>query len=213
MGKPVGLWMSDKQDAFVKGIAAEFPDVPHRYCDNHFLRDLAKPVLEADSHAKVQMRKKVRGLRKIEQAVLQQQKAETEEDLTPDGSWSHRHGDAAANTSAAVVDPAASWCSTIARRCVGFSMTIKGGHCILPACGWRRPRRSPGVDPTELGREKRGFAEEQLGRLSGCIEAGLDEVRDEQEMIREYVEVIAEVAATLEPGARTSRSVRRSSRR
>jgi hypothetical protein len=70
LGKPVALWMSDRQDAFVTGIAAEFPDVPHRYCDNHFLRDVAKPVLEADSHAKVQMRKKVRGLRTIEQAVL-----------------------------------------------------------------------------------------------------------------------------------------------
>ena len=60
LNKTVGLWISDKQDAFVTGIAAEFPDVPHRYCDNHFLRDLAKPVLEADSHAKVQMRRKVR---------------------------------------------------------------------------------------------------------------------------------------------------------
>jgi hypothetical protein len=73
LGKTVVLWISDKQDAFVKGIAAEFPDVPHRYCDNHFLRDVAKPVLEADSHAKVQMRHKVRGLRKIEQAVLKRQ--------------------------------------------------------------------------------------------------------------------------------------------
>jgi hypothetical protein len=70
LGKPVALWISDKQDAFVTGIAAEFPAVPHRYCDNHFLRDLAKPVLEADSHAKVQMLKKVRGLRGIEQSVL-----------------------------------------------------------------------------------------------------------------------------------------------
>ena len=58
LGKTVKLWISDKQDAFVKGIAAEFPDVPHRYCANHFLRDLAKPILEADSHAKVQMRKR-----------------------------------------------------------------------------------------------------------------------------------------------------------
>ena len=76
LGKQVVLWLSDRQDAFVTGIAAEFPDVPHRYCANHFLRDVAKPVLEADSHAKVQMRKKVRGLRKIEQAVLQHQQAE-----------------------------------------------------------------------------------------------------------------------------------------
>src|SRR5262249_11156537 len=65
LGTTVELWVSDRQDVFVKAIAAEFPDVPHRYCDNHFLRDLAKPVLEADSHAKVQMRKKVRGLRTI----------------------------------------------------------------------------------------------------------------------------------------------------
>jgi hypothetical protein len=72
----VVLWISDRQDAFVTGVAAEFPDVPHRYCDNHFLRDVAKPVLEADSHAKVRMRKKVRGLRKIEQAVLKRQRVE-----------------------------------------------------------------------------------------------------------------------------------------
>jgi hypothetical protein len=72
IGKPVRGWISDKQEAFVKGIALEFPGQPHRYCQNHFLRDLAKPMLEADSHPKVQMRKKVRGLREIEQQVLPQ---------------------------------------------------------------------------------------------------------------------------------------------
>jgi hypothetical protein len=76
LGKPIRLWMSDKQDAFVKGIAAQFPGIPHRYCANHFLRDLAKPTLASDSHAKVQMRTKVRGLRAIEREVLQEQKQE-----------------------------------------------------------------------------------------------------------------------------------------
>ena len=71
LGLPVRLWLSDKQDAFVTGIAAEFPGTPHRYCENHFLRDLAKPVLEADSHAKVAMRRKIRGLRAVEREVLQ----------------------------------------------------------------------------------------------------------------------------------------------
>jgi hypothetical protein len=75
LGKPVQLWMSDKQDAFVTAIAAEFPGVPHRYCQNHFLRDVAEEVLEADSHAKVQMRRKVRGLRAIERDVLAQRRA------------------------------------------------------------------------------------------------------------------------------------------
>ena len=75
LGCRVRLWMSDKQDAFVKTIASVCPGVPHRYCSNHFLRDLAKPVLELDSHAKVQMRGKIRGLRAIEREVLQERAA------------------------------------------------------------------------------------------------------------------------------------------
>ena len=71
LDKPIGVWMSDKQDAFVQAIGMEFPHTPHRYCHNHFLRDVAKPVLELDSQAKVKMRRKVRGLRTIERRVLQ----------------------------------------------------------------------------------------------------------------------------------------------
>lgn len=74
LGKKVRLWISDKQDAFLSGIAAEFPGVPHRYCQNHFLRDVAQPMLEEDSHAKVRMRSKVRGLRAIERQLLQDQR-------------------------------------------------------------------------------------------------------------------------------------------
>jgi hypothetical protein len=109
LGLPVGLWMSDQQDAFVKAIAAEFPDVPHRSCDHHFLRDLARPVLDADSHAKVQMGKKVRGLRTIEQAVLKRQKAKTRDEsaaAAPEATGTAPA--AAANRSAAEVDPAGS---------------------------------------------------------------------------------------------------------
>ena len=36
--------------------------------------------------------------------------------------------------------------------------------------------------------------------MSGCIKKGLEEVKEQQETIRGYVGVIAEVAATLEPG-------------
>jgi len=68
--KPVCGWVSDKQDACVTAIAAEFPDTPHRLCSNHFLRDAAQVLLEVDSQAKVQMRHKVRGLRSLERIVL-----------------------------------------------------------------------------------------------------------------------------------------------
>ena len=70
LAQPVRAWMSDKQEAFVKAIATEFPGIPHRYCQNHFARDVAKPVLDMDSQAKVTMRRKVRGLRAIERRVL-----------------------------------------------------------------------------------------------------------------------------------------------
>jgi hypothetical protein len=66
----------------VYGIAEEFPGVAHRYCENHFLRDLAKPMLEADSHAKVKMRNRVRGLRGVERNVLERRR---EREVSTDG--------------------------------------------------------------------------------------------------------------------------------
>ena len=70
LGKPVRAWVSDKQQAFVTGIAKVFPNVPHRLCKIHFVRRLAKETRDEDGRVKVQMRKKVRGLRAIERAVL-----------------------------------------------------------------------------------------------------------------------------------------------
>jgi hypothetical protein len=103
LGKPIELWMSDKQDAFVNGIAVEFPDVPHRYCANHFLRDVARPVLEADSHAKVQMRKKVRGLRDIEKQVLRQRHAAQTEQQPASGAAAEAAPESAEDEAAQVV--------------------------------------------------------------------------------------------------------------
>lgn len=92
IGKPVRGWISDKQDAFVSGVKEVFPGVPHRYCANHFLRNAAKPMLEADSHAKVQMRRKVRGLRNIERRMLAQR---TERDAAASAQPAPSQGPAA----------------------------------------------------------------------------------------------------------------------
>src|SRR3954471_10721758 len=77
---------------------------------------------------------------------------------------------------------------------------IRGAASPSRAEDGRSVDRGSRVAATELGRERRGFAEAQLGRLAGCIEGGLDGVKEQQEIIRGYVEVIAEVAATLGPG-------------
>ena len=36
LGTPVRLWISETQEAVVRGSAAEFPGVPHRDCAKHF---------------------------------------------------------------------------------------------------------------------------------------------------------------------------------
>src|SRR3954447_11131836 len=157
LGTPVGLWMSDKQNAFVTGIAAEFPDVPHRYCDNHFLRDLAQPVLEADSHAKVQMRTKVRGLRTIEQTVLQRQKAEAMKDRAPDAPEATITATAAvANRSAAVVDPAGSVMLDYCAAVRGILNDDQGG-----------PLHPPGVRMAEALGEVQESIQRDLGAKKG----------------------------------------------
>ncbi len=83
LDKPVRGWMSEKQEAFVKAIAREFPGTPHRYCSNHFLRDVAQPVLEMDSRAQVKMRRKVRGLRALERRVLEAHRPAAAPEPTP----------------------------------------------------------------------------------------------------------------------------------
>jgi hypothetical protein len=168
LGKRVVLWMSDKQDAFVKGIAVEFPGVAHRYCDNHFLRDVAKPVLDADSHAKVKMRKKVRGLRGIEQSVLKERRrtAEPESQALPESSIviETAHLD---DTPVAEEEPAGDVVLAYCARC-GHSQRRSGWTA---SSAWfadgPSAHRGAAVDPTKLGREKgvRRKATRPLGRL------------------------------------------------
>jgi hypothetical protein len=58
--------------------------------DDHFLRDVAKPVLEQDRHAKVQMRSKIRGLRAIEREVSEERLPTADPaGVTPTGSDEH----------------------------------------------------------------------------------------------------------------------------
>ncbi len=108
LDKPVRGWMSEKQDAFVKAIASEFPGTPHRYCYNHFLRDLAQPVLEMDSRAKVKMRRKVRGLRAIERRVLEDHRPAAAPEPTPPDERSKTEVAPLAAASEAAAAPCAS---------------------------------------------------------------------------------------------------------
>jgi hypothetical protein len=156
LGKPVALWLSDKQDAFVTGIAAEFPDVPHRYCDNHFLRDLAKPVLEADSHAKVEMRQKVRGLRTIEQAVLTRSQAATRDAAADEPAATVAATAAPANLPPAGVDPAGDVVLDYCAAVRGILNSDQGG-----------PLHPPGLRMAEALTEVHESLQRDLGAKKG----------------------------------------------
>jgi hypothetical protein len=219
LGLPVHLWLSDKQDAFVTGIAAEFPGVPHRYCVNHFLRDLAKPMLEADSHAKVKMRRKVRGLRTIEREVLQQRRLLAAEApavapvamtpageppavvpaATPPGTHSPAH-QLAQDVPAATASPADAsevvldYCSAVR----GLLNDDQGGPLQPPglrmaeALGDVRASLQRNVDANRGGR-----AHTQLQRLAACIDRGMAAVQAEHQIVRQHLQAIERVAATL----------------
>jgi hypothetical protein len=66
---PVVGVVSDGQLSIRRAVALALPGVPHQLCHFHYLREAARPVFEADRHAKKLLKKTVRGVRPIERAV------------------------------------------------------------------------------------------------------------------------------------------------
>jgi hypothetical protein len=75
---PIAGVVSDGQDSIRKAVRKALDGVPHQLCHFHYLREAAKPIYEADRHAKVQLKKPVRGIRPIERKVEGRQDAEAE---------------------------------------------------------------------------------------------------------------------------------------
>jgi hypothetical protein len=61
--------VSDGQTSIRNAVASALPGVPHRLCQFHYLREAARPIYEADRHAKKELKKAVRGVRPIERSV------------------------------------------------------------------------------------------------------------------------------------------------
>jgi hypothetical protein len=69
VGVPVVGVISDGQTSIRQAVALVFPGVPHQLCQFHFLREAAHPIFEADRPAKKELKKQVRGIRRIERGV------------------------------------------------------------------------------------------------------------------------------------------------
>jgi len=176
LDKPVRAWMSDKQDAFVTAIADEFVGVPHRYCHNHFLRDMAQPVLDLDSQAKVKIRRKVRGLRAIERRVLADRRHAAASD--PPRPQESPQGD-----DALLIDPSeAATAAPCAPGALGLATTgnapveDEAGEVVLGYCAAVRgmlndsqggPLRPPGLRMSEALQDVRDSLDRNLQAQKG----------------------------------------------
>jgi len=66
---PIVGVVSDGQHSIRKAVAQALPESAHQLCHFHYLREAARPIYEADRHAKKELKKRVRGVRTIERAV------------------------------------------------------------------------------------------------------------------------------------------------
>ena len=60
---PITGVISDGQESIRNAVKQALKGVPHQLCHFHYLREAAKPISEADRHAKKELKKRVRGIR------------------------------------------------------------------------------------------------------------------------------------------------------
>ncbi len=72
LGVPIDGVISDGQTSIRKAVASALPESAHGLCHFHYLREAAKPIYDADRHAKKELKKQVRGVRKIERSMGQE---------------------------------------------------------------------------------------------------------------------------------------------
>jgi hypothetical protein len=69
---PLPAAVSAGPDSRRKAVALALPGVPPQQCHFHDLREAARPIYEADRHAKKELKKRVRGVRPIERQAEQE---------------------------------------------------------------------------------------------------------------------------------------------
>src|SRR5919199_811397 len=68
---PIHAVISDAQRPIRLAVQQVLPAVPHQLCQFHYLKEAAKPITEADRHAKTELKKYTRGVREIEREVAE----------------------------------------------------------------------------------------------------------------------------------------------
>ncbi len=75
---PVAGVVSDGQRSIRQAVGDVFPGVPYQLCQFHYPREAARPIYEADRHAKKELKKRVRVVREVERSAEGREGAEAE---------------------------------------------------------------------------------------------------------------------------------------
>jgi hypothetical protein len=183
---PIGGVISDGQASIRNAVRTALPDVPHQLCQFHYLREAAKPVFEADRHAKVLLKKEVRGVRPIERAL----------EGRDDGAAAAARGYCLAVRSALTDDGRPPLCASGLR--LHARLTAIHASLVRVAEKGGSPRNSPGSSASWAGASRRPPTS---GRPSASPLAG---------SIRRRT---SSPTATASPGRRSAPTTRRSSPR
>ncbi|MED4569806.1 transposase [Brevibacillus agri] len=69
LGFPIIGIVTDGQQSIRLAMESLLPDVPYQYCQYHYLKDIAKPVVDLDRKLKTGIKKSLRGIREIERKI------------------------------------------------------------------------------------------------------------------------------------------------
>lgn len=80
-GFPILGFVSDGQKSIRLAFETLSPNTPYQYCQFHYLKDIAKPVVDKDRKLKTNIKKKLRGIREIEKKASKENSLESETTL------------------------------------------------------------------------------------------------------------------------------------
>lgn len=83
LGFPIVGIVSDGQHSIRLAFEGLLPDVPYQYCQYHYLKDIAKPIVDADRKLKTELKKSMRGIRDIERKIEQMEPRAAEGEPVP----------------------------------------------------------------------------------------------------------------------------------
>ena len=183
---PIHAVVSDAQRPIRLAVQQVLPGVAHQLCQFHYLKEAAKPITEADRHAKTELKKYVKGVREIEREVAERKDTAAETTrgyclavrsaLSDDGKpplllgglTMHERLSAIRSSLDRVAQKGGflrSWCDcerwwredcSLPSGCGSRSREPRAGWCVQPRCSPTRSRR--------IGREWKGRIESCLRR-------------------------------------------------